>query len=76
MPLFVPLVIRGLQIVQNLSYSVESRGFGVVENRTYYRELKISTLEKIIIFMMITGTVVIVFLRIFFDFGVFLPESF
>jgi energy-coupling factor transport system permease protein len=76
MPLFVPLVIRGLQIVQNLSYSVESRGFGATKTRTCYRELSVSALEKRIILVIVLGTALIVFLRIFFDFGVYLPESF
>ena len=75
-PLFVPLVIRGLQIVQNLSYSVESRGFGAVKTRTTYRDLCLSNSEKLIIYLMIIGTVIVLFLRFTFNFGVFLENSF
>jgi energy-coupling factor transport system permease protein len=70
MPLFVPIVVRGLQIVQNLSYSVESRGFGAVENRTFYRDLKITKREKTILLVLIFVSCLLITLRLLFGFGV------
>jgi energy-coupling factor transport system permease protein len=70
----VPLFSRSLNVVNNLSYAMESRAFGAYKNRTYYFNRTLTNTEKLIISIILITTVGFMAARIFFDIGAIIPE--
>lgn len=70
----VPLFSRSLNVVNNLSYAMESRAFGAYKNRTYYFNRELTNAEKLMISAILITTVGFMLARIFFDIGAIIPE--
>lgn len=74
-PIVFPMIFKCLYMVDQLAWSIESRGFGITTNPTVIKELKLSKLDKIIILLSWVVIVLIPLYMIFFN-SLNIPEIF
>lgn len=70
----VPLFSRSLNVVNNLSYAMESRAFGAYKTRTYYFNRALTRTEKLVITIIVITTIGFLMARILFDIGAIIPK--
>jgi energy-coupling factor transport system permease protein len=66
-PIVFPMIFKCLYMVDQLTWSIESRGFGITKNPTIIKELKLTREDKIIMVLSWIIIVVIPMYMIFFN---------
>lgn len=61
----IPLTLRALKIVSDLSIAMESRAFNPYTPRTFVRELKMQRVDKILLISMVVFLALSILLRVF-----------
>jgi energy-coupling factor transport system permease protein len=61
---FFPLLVSSLSRVESLSMSMDGRGFGYSNTRTYYRKSEWHVLDSFVLFLSITYLVFCIFLAL------------
>lgn len=62
-PILVPLIVKSIQLAQELAIAIETRAFGK-PNRTFYRDLKFKFKDLVFLFVAVIFFVICLYLRI------------
>ncbi|MCK4247490.1 MAG: energy-coupling factor transporter transmembrane protein EcfT [Methanomicrobia archaeon] len=62
-PILVPLIVKSIQLAQELAIAIETRAFGK-PNRTFYRDLKFKFKDLVFLFAAVIFFVICLYLRI------------
>jgi len=63
-PIVVPLTMKGLELSEQLGMSMSLKGFNPNNRRTFYRELKMKSVDYLIILICLASLVISIILRI------------